>query len=99
VEQDDPPEPRVLWFDGEADGGADSKDVVLELRTADRIGLLHSVAGALERCGADVLWARAMQVGGTALASFSLAATSPAGGDTAGADWRAEIERAVLAAC
>jgi [protein-PII] uridylyltransferase len=99
VEQDDPPEPRVLWFDGEADGGAESKDVVLELRTADRIGLLHSVAGALERCGADVLWARAMQVGGTALASFSLAVTSPAGGDTAGADWRAEIERAVLAAC
>jgi hypothetical protein len=35
-----------------------------------------------------------MQVGGTALASFSLAVTA-----TAGADWRTEIERAVLAAC
>jgi [protein-PII] uridylyltransferase len=99
AEQDDPPAARVLWFAGEADGGAGSKDVVLELRTADRLGLLHSVAGALERCGADIVWARAMQVGGTAISSFSLASTSPADGDTASEDWRAEIERAVLAAC
>ncbi len=96
---DDRPEPRVLWFDDEADGGAESKDVVVELRTADRLGLLHSVAEALERCGADVLWARAMQVGGTAIASFSIASTSPADGDTASADWRREIERAVRSAC
>jgi [protein-PII] uridylyltransferase len=98
-EPDDPPAARVLWFADEADGGAESKDVVLELRTADRLGLLHSVAEALERCGADVLWARAMQVGDTAIASFSLASTSPADGDTTSEDWRKEIERAVLAAC
>lgn len=98
-EQDDPPEARVLWFDDEADGGAESEDVVLELRAADRLGLLHGLAEALERCGADVLWARAMQVGGTAIASFSLAATSPANGDTTSEDWRREIERAVLAVC
>ena len=48
AEPDDPPRARVLWFDDEADGGAESKDVVLELRTADRLGLLHSVAEALE---------------------------------------------------
>ena len=93
---DDPPAPRVLWFDDEADGGAESADVVLELRTADRLGLLHDIAAALEKCGADVLWARAMQVGGTAIASFSLAPTSPAHGSP---DWRHEIEKAVLAAC
>jgi [protein-PII] uridylyltransferase len=98
-EPDDPPVARVLWFADEADGGAESKDVVLELRTADRLGLLHSLAEALERCGADVLWARAMQVGGTAIASFSLASTSPADGDTTSEDWRKEIERALLAAC
>jgi [protein-PII] uridylyltransferase len=97
-EQDDPPEARVLWFADEADGGVESKDVVLELRTADRLGLLHSVADALERAGADILWARAMQVGGTAISSFSLASTSPANGDTASEEWRREIERAVLAA-
>jgi [protein-PII] uridylyltransferase len=98
-ELDDPPVPRVLWFADEADGGVESKDVVLELRTADRLGLLHSVAEALERSGADILWARAMQVGGTAISSFSLASTSPANGDTNSEDWRREIERAVLAAC
>jgi len=99
AEPDDVPESRVLWFDDEADGGAESKDVVLELRTSDRLGLLYSLAEALEKCGADVLWARAMQVGGTAIASFSLASTSPADGDTASQDWRREIERAVLTAC
>jgi [protein-PII] uridylyltransferase len=97
-EQDDPPEARVLWFAGEADGGAESKDVVLELRAPDRLGLLHSVAEALERCGANILWARAMQVGGTAISSFSLASTSPANGDTTSEDWRREIERTVLSA-
>jgi [protein-PII] uridylyltransferase len=98
-ELDDPPQARVLWFADEADGGVESKDVVLELRTADRLGLLHSVAEALERSGADILWARAMQVGGTAISSFSLASTSPANGDTSSEEWRKEIERAVLAAC
>ncbi len=93
---DDPPQPRVLWFDDEADGGARSSDVVLELRAVDRLGLLHDVAAALEKCGVDVRWARAMQVGGTAIASFSIAAASPCAG---GPDWRQEIERAMLAAC
>jgi [protein-PII] uridylyltransferase len=99
VEPDEVPKSRVLWFDDEADGGADSKDVVLELRTSDRLGLLYSLAEALEKCGVDVLWARALQVGGTAIASFSLASTSPADGDTASEAWRREIARAVLTAC
>ena len=38
---------RVVWFDDEATGA-----VVLELRTSDRIGLLHRVAAALEERGA-----------------------------------------------
>jgi [protein-PII] uridylyltransferase len=91
----DAPEPRVLWFDNEA-GGENSGAVVLELRAADRIGLLHSIADALERCRADVLWARATQLGGTAVASFSLATIGSVNPD---ATWRKAIERAVLAAC
>ena len=39
-----------------------------------------------------------MQVGGTAISSFSLASTSPANGDTTSEDWRREIERTVLSA-
>ncbi len=88
----DAPEPRLLWFDDEAgDPGA----VVLEVRAADRIGLLHSLAAALERRGADILWARASTLGGTAVDSFSLATV---GGGPPDADWRAAIEQAVLAA-
>ncbi|HEU5474628.1 MAG TPA: [protein-PII] uridylyltransferase [Actinophytocola sp.] len=94
----DGPEPRTLWFDDEA-GGRNSGAVVLELRAADRIGLLHSVADALEQCGADVLWARASQLGGTAVASFSLALVGAAGDTVPDLSWRLAIERAVLAAC
>ena len=98
-EPHDPPKARVLWFDDEADGGAASADVVLELRAADRLGLLHDLAAALEKCGVDVRWARAMQVGGTAIASFSLAPAAPGPGAPDGPEWRREVERAVLAAC
>lgn len=78
----DPPPARVLWFDDEATGA-----VVLELRAADRIGLLHRVAGALEQCGADVQWARVSTLGATVVDSFSIA----------GADLdRKRIEQAVL---
>ncbi|MGI5505319.1 [protein-PII] uridylyltransferase [Lentzea sp. CA-135723] len=80
----DPPPARVLWFDDEATGA-----VVLELRAADRIGLLHRVAGALEQCGADVQWARVSTLGATVVDSFSIA----------GEDLdRRRIERAVLEA-
>ncbi|MFD4671664.1 [protein-PII] uridylyltransferase [Lentzea sp. NPDC058450] len=78
----DPPPARVLWFDDEATGA-----VVLELRAADRIGLLHRVAGALEQCGADVQWARVSTLGATVVDSFSIA----------GEDLdKRRIERAVL---
>ena len=87
---EDAPEPKVLWFDHEA-GGPDSAAVVLELRCADRIGLLHSVADALERSGVDVLWARVATLGGSAVDSFSFAAGATP-------DWRRAIETAVLKA-
>ncbi|SFR13156.1 UTP--GlnB (protein PII) uridylyltransferase, GlnD [Lentzea waywayandensis] len=78
----DPPPSKVLWFDDEATGA-----VVLELRAADRIGLLHRVAGALEQCGADVQWARVSTLGATVVDSFSIAGTDLD---------RRRIERAVL---
>jgi [protein-PII] uridylyltransferase len=60
--------PRTLWFDDEATGA-----VILELRAADRIGLLYRVATALEESGADVRWARVATPGGTVISSFCLA--------------------------
>ncbi|AXX33250.1 [protein-PII] uridylyltransferase [Actinosynnema pretiosum subsp. pretiosum] len=81
----DPPPARVLWFDDESTGS-----VVLELRAADRIGLLHRVADALERCGLDVRWARVATLGGTVVDSFAITSES---GDVD----RVAVERAVLA--
>jgi [protein-PII] uridylyltransferase len=84
----DPPPPRVLWFDDESTGA-----VVLELRAADRIGLLHHVADALEQSGVDIVWARVSTLGSTVVDSFAI--TVPDGIDAAG---RRKIERAVLLA-
>ena len=66
-----PPASRVLWFDDEATGA-----VVLELRTADRIGLLHHVAAALESQGVDVRWARVSTLGSSVVDAFCLEATA-----------------------
>ena len=72
-----PPTSRVLWFDDEATGA-----VVLELRTADRIGLLYRVAAALEGQGVDVRWARVSTLGSSVIDAFCLEA-SPDGDDSA----------------
>ncbi|MDQ3764791.1 MAG: [protein-PII] uridylyltransferase [Actinomycetota bacterium] len=88
-------ETKVLWFDDEATGA-----VVLELRTTDRIGLLHRVAAALESNAVTVRWARVVTLGSSVVDSFCL--TGP-GGDSAPSSHRTlppeareRIERAVL---
>ncbi len=65
---------------------------MLELRAADRIGLLYRIAEALERCGADVLWARAATLGATAVDSFCIRAAD--GGEFSAAS-RQELAEAV----
>ncbi|MFF0145501.1 UTP--GlnB (protein PII) uridylyltransferase GlnD [Amycolatopsis sulphurea] len=82
--------PRVRWFDDETSG---SDTVVLELRAADRIGLLFRVAGAL-RGEARVRWAKVATLGGVAVDSFAVAPRS--GRIEPG--WRRTVESAVLAA-
>ena len=94
----------MLWFDDEATGA-----VVLELRTADRIGLLYRVAAALEGQGVDVRWARVSTLGSSVIDAFCLEA-SPDGDDSAHASpgtgrtvpldptRRRAIEAAVMAA-
>jgi [protein-PII] uridylyltransferase len=84
------PEPVLLWFDDEASGA-----VVLEMRSADRIGLLYRVAVALEEVGADVRWARLATPGATAIASYGLTVGDQQEPDQSA---RRRIEAAVLAA-
>ncbi|MER6791270.1 HD domain-containing protein, partial [Amycolatopsis mediterranei] len=86
-----PVAPKVLWFDDETTG---PDTVVLELRAADRIGLLFRVAGALRRCDAEVRWAKASTLGGAVVDSF---AVTPRSGHIE-PGWRREVEQAVLAA-
>jgi [protein-PII] uridylyltransferase len=83
--------PRVLWFDDEATGA-----VVMELRGMDRIGLLHRVAAALERCGADVRWAKVSTLGSSVVDSFCLVQVD--GQAALPRPVRRRIEQAVLAA-
>lgn len=55
-----PPPPHIRWFD---DGGPGRQ--IVEIRTTDRPGLLALLAGALERAGADIMWAKAATLGAT----------------------------------
>ncbi|MGH3696790.1 MAG: [protein-PII] uridylyltransferase [Pseudonocardiaceae bacterium] len=96
-------ETKVLWFDDEATGA-----VVLELRTTDRIGLLHRVAMALEGNAVVVRWARIATLGNSVVDSFCLTAfgadgISPAqdipdGHAVLPPEVRDRVERAVLSA-
>lgn len=50
--------PRILWLDGGAHGRQ-----LIEIRAGDRAGLLALLAGALERVGADIDWAKVTTLG------------------------------------
>ncbi|HJT03222.1 MAG TPA: [protein-PII] uridylyltransferase, partial [Pseudonocardiaceae bacterium] len=94
---------RVLWVDDEATGA-----VILELRTTDRIGLLHRVAAALESNAVIVRWARVATLGSSVVDSFCLTVPAADGvgpgenvSDGRAAlppEVRARVERAVLSA-
>ncbi len=79
--------PRVVWHDGAATGA-----VVMELRAADRIGLLFEVARALAGADVAVRAARISTLGGAAVDSFYLV------GDWSDGARRREVSEAVLTA-
>lgn len=59
--------PRLLWFDSDSADG-----VVLEVRAADRTGLLCRLARALAEVGAVVHWARVDTLGAVVVDVFCL---------------------------
>ena len=65
----------MLWFDDEATrrGGAGAA------HAADRIGLLHRVAAALEEQELDVRWARVSTLGARCVDAFCLETAEHAG--------------------
>ena len=78
---------RVLWVDTPGDLA------VLELRAADRAGLLYRVTSALQHNGVQIAWARVETLGSAVVDAFGLALGAP---DTA--QRRAAVETAVLRA-
>ncbi|MCV7110733.1 [protein-PII] uridylyltransferase, partial [Mycolicibacterium setense] len=57
--------PRILWLDSAA-----PDQLVLEVRSMDRPGLLALLTRALERAGADIVWAKVNTFGSTAADVF-----------------------------
>ncbi|MBS4726909.1 [protein-PII] uridylyltransferase [Mycobacterium sp. SM1] len=87
--------PRIRWFDGAAAG-----QLIVEIRTTDRAGLLALLTRALERAGADIVWAKATTVGSTVDDTFCVVlpgtlAGGPGGAPDAGE--RAAVERHLFA--
>ena len=63
-----PAPPRILWHDG---SGADQ--VVVEIRAADRFGLLAVLTSVIERAGVDIAWAKVTTLGSSVIDTFCLA--------------------------
>jgi [protein-PII] uridylyltransferase len=83
--------PRILWLDTAAEG-----PLVVEVRAMDRPGLLALLTRALERAGADIVWAKVNTFGSTAADVFCLvlpAGAEPSRDETA----RAEVQKHLLA--
>lgn len=72
--------PRIIWSETSQPG-----QVVLEVRSDDRIGLLCRLADVFERAGADVRWARVTTLGVSVIDSFCV--------DLSSADTRTSRER------
>ena len=84
--------PRVAWFDAEATGAANT---LVEVRAADRAGLLYRLTAALAAEGLDVRGATVETLGADAVDAFYLADPS---GTPVDEGQRERAARALLAA-
>jgi [protein-PII] uridylyltransferase len=81
--------PRIAWFDGT------SGTLIIEIRATDRAGLLARLAGALERAGVDIAWAKVTTRGSMVDDVFCV--VPPSGASEATSHVRAAIERDLFA--
>lgn len=79
--------PRIVWLETAVHG-----PLILEVRAMDRVGLLALLARALERAGADIVWAKVNTFGSTVADVFAV--TAPAGDSEQSA--RAAVEQHLL---
>lgn len=59
--------PRILWFPGSAPG-----EYVVQVRSADRSGLLARLTAVIERDGLDISWAKVTTLGSSVVDVFGL---------------------------
>jgi [protein-PII] uridylyltransferase len=71
-----PAPPRILWYEGTAPG-----QLVVEVRSTDRTGLLASLTGVFERAGVDIAWAKVTTLGSTVDDVFCIVIPVPDGRD------------------
>ena len=86
--------PRIRWFDGSEPG-----ELVVEIRTTDRTGLLAVLTGVFERADVDIAWAKVNTLGSSVDDVFSVV-VPPLVSSDGGADVeqvRADLERELLA--
>lgn len=87
--------PRILWLDTASCG-----QLILEVRAMDRLGLLALLTQALERAGADIVWAKVNTFGSTAADVFCVSVTTQASAaepdEDAEYEARAAVERNLL---
>lgn len=67
--------PRILWSDGVNPG-----QLVVQIRSADRTGLLARLTAVFEKDGADIAWAKVTTLGSSVVDLFGITA-GPAGRD------------------
>lgn len=88
--------PRILWLDAAAAG-----QMILEVRAMDRTGLLALLTRALERGGADIVWAKVNTFGSTAADVFCITVPTESGtaepSATSDESARAAVEQHLLA--
>ncbi|MGV9796976.1 [protein-PII] uridylyltransferase [Mycobacterium sp. NPDC003449] len=85
-----PAPPRILWSPGGAPG-----ELIVQIRTMDRAGLLARLTAVFERDDVDIVWAKVTTLGASVL--DALGVVIPATDDAARAKVREELERDLYA--
>jgi [protein-PII] uridylyltransferase len=64
--------PRLLWHNGRA-----PRELLVEIRSTDRAGLLATLTAVFERAGVDIAWAKVTTLGSSVVDAFGIVLPSP----------------------
>jgi [protein-PII] uridylyltransferase len=87
-----PAPPRLLWSEGNAPG-----ELIVQIRTVDRAGLLARLTAVFERDGVDIAWAKVTTLGSSVIDVFGIVVPALAAGGAIGATVREDLQRALQA--